>query len=105
MDYLDKIFDSLINGFNFPLMLSINVLTWLVIKLLDYINGKKALFTWEKRLTAVLCGIILSAASLLGGISISVCIYTCIMSLVSWDIIFKPIVKRICGGNMDYFKE
>lgn len=105
MEYLDKIFDALMGGFNFPLMLTINIMTYLVIKTLDYANGKKVLATWEKRISAVLCGFLFSSVSYFNGMDANVCVYTCVMSLISWDVIFKPIIKRIFGGSADYFKE
>ena len=36
---IDKIVDILINSFDYGYMLSVNVLTYLIIKIVDYFNG------------------------------------------------------------------
>lgn len=97
---MEKIFDILLSSFDFGYTLSVNILTYLCIKFIDSINKEKVLPTWMKRLIAVICG------GTLGGIIINtqgysnVILYSFILSLVSWDVIFKPLLKYF--KNLDY---
>ena len=97
---MEKIFDIILSSFDFGYTLSVNILTYLCIKFIDSLNGDQAVPTWAKRLIAVVCG------STLGGIIIStqgysnVIMYSFILSLVSWDVIFKPLLKYF--KNLDY---
>lgn len=97
---MEKIFDIILSSFDFGYTLSVNILTYLCIKFTDSLNGDRAVPTWAKRLMAVACG------STLGGIIIStqgytnIIMYSFILSLVSWDVIFKPLLKYF--KNLDY---
>jgi len=56
-----------------------------------------------KRLIAVICGIVLGIImSLTEGFSMII-VYSFILSLVSWDALFKPILKHY--KQLDYFKD
>jgi len=97
---MEKIFDIVLSSFDFGYTLSVNILTYLCIKFIDSINGDKKIPTWTKRIVAVICG------SALGGIIITtqgynnIIIYSFILSLISWDVIFKPLLKYF--KNLDY---
>ena len=80
-------------------MFSVNVLTYLIIKTIDYLNGDKSVPTWLKRIIAVISGLILALIIvLMSGFTPSL-LYSFILSLVSWDIIFKPVLKYIKGAS------
>lgn len=97
---MEKIFDLVLSSFDFGYTLSVNILTYLCIKFVDSLNGERAVPTWAKRLMAVICG------STLGGIILAtqgytnIILYSFILSLVSWDVIFKPLLKYF--KNLDY---
>ena len=97
---MEKIFDIIISSFDFGYTLSVNILTYLCIKFIDTINKERKVPTWLKRIVAAICGITL------GGIIVStsgydnIILYSFILSLVSWDIIFKPLLKYF--KNLDY---
>lgn len=98
---MEKIIDILLNSFDLGYMLAVNILTYLIIKSIDSLNGpNKAVPTWLKRLIAVLSGILLGGIIYLNTGYSSMIIYSFIASLVTWDTIFKPIVKYF--KNLSY---
>lgn len=100
---MDRIFDILLNSFDFGYMLATNILTYVVIKAIDYLNKDKVVSLWTKRLIAFICGIILGGIlTAFNGFS-AIILYSFILSLISWDFIFKPIIKKF--KNIDYRKE
>ena len=95
----EQLTNLLINSFDFGYMFSVNVLTYLIIKTIDYLNGDKSVPTWLKRIIAVISGLILALIIvLMSGFTPSL-LYSFILSLVSWDIIFKPVLKYIKGAS------
>lgn len=96
---IEQFSSLLINSFDFGYMFSVNVLTYLIIKTIDYLNGDKSVPTWLKRIIAVISGLILALIIvLMSGFTPSL-LYSFILSLVSWDIIFKPLLKYIKGAS------
>ena len=65
---IDKIADILINSFDYGYMFSVNILTYLIIKTVDYLNGDKIVPQYAKRLIAVISGIILGVIIILSNI-------------------------------------
>lgn len=43
---MEKIFDLLLNSFDFGYMIAINILAYLAIKIVDELNGKKKVPAW-----------------------------------------------------------
>ncbi|WP_287385540.1 hypothetical protein [Lachnospira sp.] len=100
---MERIFDLLLGSFDFGYSFSVNILTYLIIKLIDNLNGDKQVPTYMKRIIAVICGIILGTImGLTEGFSMII-VYSFILSLVSWDAIFKPLLKHY--KQLDYFKD
>ena len=100
---MDRIIDLVLGSFDFGYSFSVNILTYLVIKLIDNLNGEKEIPTYGKRLIAIGCGIILGTImSVTEGFSMII-VYSFIFSLVSWDAIFKPVLKHY--KKLDYFKD
>lgn len=100
---MEKIFDLLLGSFDFGYSLSVNILTYLIIKLIDNLNGQKEVPTYLKRIIAVISGATLAVImGVTQGFSMII-IYSFILSLVSWDVIFKPLIKHY--KQLDYFKD
>ena len=95
----EQLTNLLINSFDFGYMFSVNVLTYLIIKTIDYLNGDKSVPTWLKRTIAVISGLILALIIVLMSGFTSSLLYSFILSLVSWDTIFKPLLKFIKGAS------
>lgn len=100
---MERIIDLVLGSFDFGYSFSVNILTYLTIKLIDTLNGDKQIPTYLKRIIAIICAIILGVImSLTEGFSMII-VYSFILSLVSWDALFKPILKHY--KQLDYFKD
>lgn len=97
---MEKIFDIILSSFDFGYTLSVNILTYLCIKFIDSINGDVGVPTWTKRVVAVFCGMILASIIITSQGFSTIIVYSFILSLVSWDVIFKPLLKYF--KNLDY---
>lgn len=97
---MEKIFDIVLSSFDFGYTLSVNILTYLCIKFIDSINGENGVPTWTKRVVAVFCGMVLAGIIIVSQGFSTIIIYSFILSLVSWDVIFKPLLKYF--KNLDY---
>lgn len=98
---MEKIIDILLNSFDFGYMLTVNILTYLLIKSIDALNGpNKAVPTYLKRIVAVLSGIVLGGIVYTYSGYSNVILYSFIASLVTWDTVFKPVVKYF--KNLNY---
>ena len=84
---------TVISSFDFAYCISVNILTYLIIKIIDNLNGKKDVSTWSKRI--VLLVVILSTGVLynLIGCDNKILLNSAILSPVFWSWIIKPICK------------
>ena len=102
MEVVNKIFDLLSANIDFAFMFSVNVLTFLLIKKADEINKEKKVSRLIKRLIALFSGIALAIPLvLLNGLELKVALYSFILSLVSWDGLFKHVIKKLGIGYKD----
>lgn len=104
MEMLEDFIKELLSHFDFAYMFAVNVLTYLLIKLIDSVNGDKAVSTASKRLVAVIAGMGLAAIAIYLGVDKIVIVYSFILSLVSWDILFKPILNKL-NDKINYKKD
>lgn len=94
----------LLENFNIPFIVLVNVLTYILIKIIDYLNKEKSVSTNIKRIVLLISIIILFIVyKLFSDITTIILINSAIAAPVSWDIVFRPIVKRFGGGykNID----
>lgn len=98
-----KFIEELLSRFDIAYMFAVNVATYLIIKTIDKFNREKVVPTWTKRIIAVIVGIIIGLAVTSFGTDKTTILYSFILSLVSWDILFKPILNRI-DGKFNYKK-
>lgn len=97
---MDRIFDIVLSSFDFGYTLSVNILTYLTIKFIDSMNQSKPVKRWMKRVIALICGIVLASAIVATQGYSNIILYSFILSLVSWDVIFKPLLKYF--KHLDY---
>lgn len=96
MDYIQTILDNIIANFDFAYMVSVNVLTYMIIKLIDYLNKDKNVTTLVKRIVLVSCVVVLAVAYLLTGYdNYVVLINSAIAAPVFYSWILKPILKKL----------
>ena len=101
---LEDFIKELLSHFDFAYMFAVNVLTYLLIKAIDSVNGTKAISTAVKRLIAVLAGAGIGAVAVKLGSEPATMVYSFILSLVSWDILFKPILNKL-NDKINYKKD
>ena len=99
---IEDILSQITANFDFGYMLAINVLTYLVIKILDEINGNKVIKTWHKRIVLLVSAAIVAITYKLGGYDNNiVLINSTILAPVFWSWIARPILVKF---GLDYKK-
>lgn len=103
MDKLISNFVELFNThFDLSFMLCVNILTYILIKVIDDLNGDKVVGTWIKRLVMIISCFAIAAGYVAGGYeNTTILINSAILAPVAWSWIFKPILKKI---GVDYKK-
>ena len=98
-EIINNIVTTIISSFDFAYCISVNVLTYLIIKIIDSLNGNKTVSTWSKRI--VLLVVIFSTGVLynLIGCDNKILLNSAILSPVFWSWIMKPICKKF---KIDY---
>ena len=97
---MEQIFNLILSSFDFGYTLSVNILTYLCIKFIDSMNGDRAVPRHMKRIIAVMCGIVLGGIIVTASGYSNIILYSFVLSLVSWDTVFKPLLKYF--KNLDY---
>ena len=89
-------------NFDLSYMLCVNVLTYIIIKLIDDLNGDKKVGTWTKRVITIISCFVIAIGYKLNGYSETVIlINSAIIAPVAWSWIFKPILNKL---GVDYKK-
>lgn len=101
MDKLISNFVELFNThFDLSFMFCVNILTYILIKVIDDLNGDKVVGTWTKRLVMLISCFVIAAGYVAGGYeNTTILINSAILAPVAWSWIFKPILKKI---GVDY---
>ena len=92
-EIINNIITTIISSFDFAYCISVNVLTYLIIKIIDSLNGNKIVSTWSKRI--VLLFVIFSTGVLynLIGCDNKILLNSAILAPVFWSWVIKPICK------------
>ena len=95
-----QIINQIINNFDFVYMLVINLLTYLIIKSIDSINGDKKVSTWTKRLVLLFSIIVVYLYYKINNYPNNIIlINSTIAAPVFWSWCLKPLCKKF---NIDY---
>ena len=99
MDITTIIFNNIINHFDFSYIFSIVILTYIIIKFVDYINKDKKLSTWNKRINLIISIIFITTAYILFGYTDYITLLnSAIFSPVFYSWLLKPILNKIGIG-------
>lgn len=101
MDVIEFV-KELLSKFDLAYMFAVNVATYIIIKVIDNLNGEKIVPTYLKRIIAFIVGAIIAFAVTSFGTDKTIILYSFILSLVSWDYLFKGIIKKL---SIDYKKK
>lgn len=94
-----QIINQIINNFDFVYMLVINVLTYLIIKSIDSINGNKKVSTWTKRLVLLFSIIFVFIGYKINNYPNNIIlINSTIAAPVFWSWCLKPILNKLGVG-------
>ena len=102
MDVIEFV-KELLSKFDLTYMFAVNVATYIIIKVIDNLNGEKIIPTYLKRIIALIVGIIIAFTVVSFGADKTIILYSFILSLVSFDVLFKPILN-IIGDKFNYKK-
>ena len=87
--FIDVIVDGILSNFDFGFMFIVNVLTYIIIKVIDYFNGDNKVPTWQKR-----CVLVISIAAIM-------LVNSAILAPVFWSWVVSPILKKLGIGYKD----
>lgn len=100
VNIINDIINQVINNFDFTYMLTINIFTYIIIKLIDEFNGDKVVKPVYKKLILLLSSIILLVIHLCLDIKdINILINSTIAAPVFWSWCVKPILNKY---NLNY---
>lgn len=100
--FIDVIVDGILSNFDFGFMFIVNVLTYIIIKVIDYFNGDNKVPTWQKR-----CVLVISIAAMIGiyitaGYDNTIMLVnSAILAPVFWSWVVSPILKKFGIGYKD----
>lgn len=100
--FIDVIVDGILSNFDFGFMFIVNVLTYIIIKTIDYFNGDNKVPTWQKR-----CVLVISIAAMIGiyiaaGYDNTIILAnSAILAPVFWSWVVSPILKKLGVGYKD----
>ncbi len=99
---IDAIVNRILENFDFSYMLVINILTYIMIKVIDYANGEKILSTLMKRV-CLCCSILLVSIIywIIGYENYTCLVNSAIASPVFYSWCLKPILKHYKIGYND----
>ena len=99
MDYLALIIDKIIGNFDFGYMFAINVLTYILIKVVDSFNGDSKVPTWIKRALLVISIIIITVAYVYCDYPNKITLVnSAILAPIFWNWIMRPIFMKLNIG-------
>ena len=102
MEYISQIINITIESFDFGFCVAVNILTYLIIKLIDELNGSRKVSTWTKRSIMLIAVIVISIAYYVTGSNPKLIINSAILASVFWSWIGKPICDKL---NIGYRKD
>ena len=109
MNYLDVVIDKIINNFDFAYMFIVNVLTYIIIKIIlilvtkmggfNYVNGDAKVPTWTKRSILLISIIIVTVIYVILDYDNKITLLnSAILAPVFWSWIMKPIFIKLGIG-------
>ena len=93
MDILNNIIQTTSESFDFSFCIAVNILTYVIVKVIDEANGESKVSTWAKRFVLLFSIIFLSVVYYCNGSDLKLVANSAILAPVFWSWIFKPICK------------
>lgn len=103
MELIEKLLDLIVSNFDFSYMITINILTYIIIKGLDYLNKDKNVNTITKRIVLVISIIIITVSYILTDYQdYTVLINSAICAPVFYSWVLRPILIKCDIGYKKY---
>ncbi|UVY24702.1 MAG: hypothetical protein [Bacteriophage sp.] len=100
--FIDVIVDGILSNFDFGFMFIVNVLTYIIIKTIDYFNGDNKVPTWEKRCVLVISIVAMIGIYITAGYDNTIMLVnSAILAPVFWSWVVSPILKKLGVGYKD----
>lgn len=100
--FIDIIVDGILSNFDFGFMFIINVLTYIIIKVIDYFNGDNKVPTWQKRCVLVISIFTMAMIYIASGYDNTIMLVnSAVLSPVFWSWGVSPILKKLGIGYKD----
>lgn len=97
---MEQIINQLISNFDITIIAIVNILTYLIIKIIDEINKEKIVTTWQKRIVFIVVSIIISIIYYyISDVKLIIIINSIIVAPIAWSWLAKPIAKKL---GIDY---
>lgn len=97
--HITDIVNQVLSSFDFTYMLVVNILTYLIIKIIDYFNGDRKVKTWIKRLVLIIAALTITIIYLIIGYEDKfMLINSTIVAPVFWSWVLKPILDKFGIG-------
>ena len=93
MEIISNIIETTLNSFDFAYCISVNILTYIIINVINSRNGNVDMKLWSKRIILIVSIIIVGAVYYFNGSDIKLIINSAILAPVFWSWIMKPICK------------
>ena len=92
-EIINNIVTTVISSFDLSYCISVNILTYLIIKIIDNLNGKKTVSTWSKRIVLLVVILFTWVLYNLIGCDNRILLNSAILAPVFWSWVIKPICK------------
>ena len=100
--FIDVIVDGILSNFDFGFMFIVNVLTYIIIKVIDYFNGDNKVPTWQKRCVLVISIFTMTMIYIASGYDNTIMlINSAVLAPVFWSWVVSPILKKLGVGYKD----
>lgn len=93
MEIISNIIETTLNSFDFSYCISVNILTYLIINIINSRNGNIDMKVWSKRLILVVSIIAIGAVYYFNDSDIKLIVNSGILAPVFWSWIMKPICR------------
>lgn len=100
--FIDVIVDGILSNFDFGFMFIVNVLTYIIIKTIDYFNGDNKVPTWQKRCVLVISIFTMAMIYIAAGYDNTIMLVnSAILAPVFWSWVVSHILKKLGVGYKD----
>ncbi len=93
MEIIYNIIQTTLNSFDFAYCIIVNILTYLIINIINSRNGNIDMTMWSKRIILIICIIIIGITYYFTGSDIKLILNSSIITPVFWSWIMKPICR------------